>query len=105
MKKLKPRVPGLSAAARKWRQRICSEFDLSDAPAQLLLDTAMRAYDRMQEAAALVELHGVCTLDRYRQVRANPAVAAERDARAAMISALKALNLDVQPNHERTGRL
>lgn len=94
----------LSPAAKDWWRRLCDEFDLNDEGAAFLLESALRSFDRMNQAAKLVEEHGVCTLDRYKQVRANPAVAAERDARAAMLSAFKALNLDVVPTRDGPGR-
>lgn len=94
---------GLSPAAVAWWKRLHAEFDLDDAGAAFLLETALRAFDRMGEAAALVDTHGVAVSDRYGQLRANPAVAAERDARAAMLGAFKQLNLDVLPP-QRPGR-
>lgn len=57
----------------------------------------------MNEAAALIDKHGVCVADRYQQLKSNPAVAAERDSRAAMLQAFKQLNLDVLPP-QRPGR-
>ena len=42
--------------------------------------------------------------DRYGQLKAHPAVNIERDARAAMLAALKAMNLDVEPLRDRPGR-
>ena len=94
---------GLSSAAGTWWKRLHSEFDLEDAGAAFLLETALRAFDRMSEAAALVDKHGVCIADRWGQLKSNPAVTAERDARAAMLAAFKQLNLDVLPP-QRPGR-
>ena len=88
---------GLSAEARTWWKRLHREFTLDDAGAHFLLETALRAFDRMREAGALVAKHGVAVEDRFGQLRANPATAAERDARAAMLSAFKQLGLDVLP--------
>jgi phage terminase small subunit len=94
---------GLSPAAKVWWKRLNDEFDLEDAGAAFLLESALRAFDRMNEAAALIDKHGVCIKDRYEQLKPNPAVAAERDARAAMLGAFKQLNLDVLPP-QRPGR-
>lgn len=63
-----------------------------------MLETALRAFDRMNEAAALIDKHGVCVVDRYKQLKPNPAVTVERDSRAAMLAAFKQLNLDVMPS-------
>lgn len=105
LKKSTPHRPpkDLSPAAKAWWTRLHAEFDLADSAAAFLLESALRAFDRMNEAAALVAERGICTLDRYQQLRTNPAVAAERDARAAMLGAFKQLNLDVLPP-QRPGR-
>lgn len=94
---------GLSPAAVLWWRRLHSEFDLDDEAASFLLESALRSFDRMNEAAALVDKHGVCVLDRYDQLKSNPATTVERDSRAAMHSAFKQLNLDVLPP-QRPGR-
>lgn len=98
-----PAPSDLSPAAKTWWKRLHKEFDLEDAGAAFLLESALRAFDRMNEAAALIDKHGVCIRDRYEQLKPNPAVAAERDARAAMLGAFKQLNLDVMPP-QRPGR-
>lgn len=98
-----PAPTDLSSAAKGWWRRLHSEFDLEDAGAAFLLESALRAFDRMNEAAALIDKHGVCILDRYQQLKPNPAVSAERDARAAMLGAFKQLNLDILPP-QRPGR-
>jgi P27 family predicted phage terminase small subunit len=93
-----PRPPtGLSPSGKRWWARLHSEFDLVDAGAAFLLESALRAFDRMNEAGVLIDKHGVAIADRYGQLKANPAVAAERDARAAMLSAFKQLGLDMLP--------
>lgn len=92
-----PAPKGLSPAAVAWWKRLHSEFDLRDAGAAFLLESALRAFDRMREAGALIDKHGVCITDRYQQLKPNPAVAAERDSRAAMLAAFKQLGLDVIP--------
>jgi phage terminase small subunit len=92
-----PPPKGLSPAAVAWWKRLHAEFDLDDTGAAFLLESALRAFDRMNQAGALVDKHGVAIADRYGQLKSNPAVAAERDSRAAMLQAFKALNLDVLP--------
>lgn len=80
------------------------EYDLTDQAGLFLLETALRAFDRMNQAGELVDKHGPAIMDRYQQLKANPAVAAERDARSAMLGAFRALNIDVVPV-QKTGRL
>lgn len=88
---------GLSTLAKAWWNKLTDEYGIDDQAGLLLLETAMRAMDRMTEAAALITKHGIVTEDRFGQLRPNPATTIERDSRAAMISALKALNLDLEP--------
>lgn len=92
-----PPPKDLSPAAKDWWKRLHSEFELEDAGAAFLLETALRAFDRMNEAAALIDQHGAVIQDRYQQLKPNPAITVERDSRAAMLQAFKALNLDVLP--------
>lgn len=97
LKKSRPAPSGLSPAARSWWERLHREFDLDDEGAAFLLESALRAFDRMNQAAELIEKHGICIKDRYGQLKPNPACAVERDSRAAMLQAFKSLNLDVIP--------
>jgi P27 family predicted phage terminase small subunit len=99
----RPAPKGLSTAAQSWWKRLHAEFDLDDESAAFLLESALRAFDRMQEAAAIVDEHGVVVADRWGQLKTNPATVVERDARAAMLQSFKALNLDILPP-QRVGR-
>lgn len=92
-----PAPSGLSPAAVKWWKRLHSEFDLADEAAAFLLESALRSFDRMSEAAALVTKHGIVVADKFGQLKSNPATTVERDSRAAMHAAFKQLNLDVLP--------
>jgi hypothetical protein len=80
------------------------EFAIRDEGGLLLLETAMRALDRAESARTLLERDGVVITDRWGQQKPHPAAAVERDARAGMLQALKALNLDVEPLRDRPGR-
>ena len=92
-----PAPAGLSSAAVAWWNALQREFDLGAADARFLLEAALRAHDRMQAAGKLVEQYGIACPDQNGNLRANPAVAAERDARASMLAAFKQLGLDVVP--------
>lgn len=94
----------LSPEAKGWWNRLVFEYQLDDAPARFLLESALRAFDRMNEAAAAVDEHGIVVVDKFGQLKTNPATTVERDSRAAMLSALKQLNLDVIPPHATPGR-
>lgn len=100
---LKP-PPGLTAESAAWWKTLLSEYSIEDAAGLLLLENAMRARDRMTQASDLIEKHGAVTVDRFGQLRPNPATTIERDSRAAMQSALKALNLDLEPLRDAAGR-
>lgn len=94
-----PKPPrGLSREALSWRQRIIAGWVLDDA-AVLILDTGLEAFDRMREAQRVIRRHGVIL-----KGRVHPAVLVERDARLAMLRAIKQLGLDLEPLHERAGR-
>jgi len=88
---------GLSPAAKSWWKKLIAEYEIEDQAGLLILETAMRAMDRMAMASALVDQHGAVTVDKFGQLKANPACAVERDSRAAMLTALKNLNLDLEP--------
>lgn len=105
MKKSSANVPpGLSAKAKTWWKKIIAEYEIEDAAGLLLLETALQAFDRMHDARGLIEKYGAVTKDRFDQLRPNPATTIERDSRAAMCAALKALNLDLEPLRDGAGR-
>ena len=96
----------LSQAAKTWWATLTRDYMIegNDSAGLLLLETALRAFDRMTQAQALIVEHGLVTVDRHAQLRPNPACVIERDSRAAMLMALKSLNLDLEPLHQRPGR-
>jgi P27 family predicted phage terminase small subunit len=105
MKKSKSRAPaGLSVEARAWWRQLQAEFAIEDPGGLLLLQTALEAFDRLRGARALIDRDGVVITDRFGQSKPHPAATIERDARTAMLTALRALNLDVEPLQGRVGR-
>jgi phage terminase small subunit len=72
-------------------------YQIADSGGLALLTTAAECMDRMRAAQKIIAAKGEVTLDRYGGLRANPAVAIEKDARNGFLAALKALNLDVEP--------
>jgi P27 family predicted phage terminase small subunit len=100
-----PRAPGhLSDEARQWWRELQKEYAIIDAAGLLLLQTGMEAHDRMKAAAADIERDGQMVADRFGQMKPHPLLATERDARAQLIAALKALNLDLEPLRDGPGR-
>lgn len=102
---MKNRAPSsLSKPAQRWWKKIAIEYAIEDDAGQLLLTTALEAYDRMKSAAARIDADGEAVEDRFGQVKPHPLLTAERDARAQMLAALKQLNLDVEPLRDAPGR-
>lgn len=94
----------LSREARaRWRQ-MRDDFGIVDSAGLLLLETAFEAFDRMRQAQKLVREQGATQVDAKGMLRAHPGVAMERDSRAAMLGALRALHLDWEPLNEGPGR-
>ena len=95
---------GLSTAAKALWKRLASDYEITDEAGLLLLQTGLEAFDRMRLAQEAIQRDGMTVLDRFGQRKAHPLLPAERDARAQMLAALRALNLDVEPLHDRPGR-
>lgn len=94
-----PRPPTrLSPEARAWWRRIVGGWQLDDA-ALLILSVALESFDRMRGAQGEIQKHGLMT-----KGRTNPLILVERDARLAMLKAIRQLGLDLEPLHDRPGR-
>lgn len=106
MKKFDPKKPPstLSAEARAWWARLVADFELEDEAARLLLMTALESFDRMRQAQRKIKREGATYRDRFNQPKPHPLLTVERDSRAAMLSALKALHLDAEPSRDGPGR-
>src|SRR5947209_5172179 len=99
MPKRKPAAnpgPTLSKAALDLRAKLLAEFDISDVHGLALLQSALESFDGMRAAQAVVSKHGPCIVDRWGQLRTNPAAAIARDCRAQYLKALRDLNLDAE---------
>ena len=91
----------LKAAGRRLWADIVTQYRIADGAGLALVTTAAEALDRIREAQAAIRKHGALVADRYGGVKQNPACFLERDARAGMLSALRALNLDLEPLRDR----
>ena len=87
----------LRNAGRALWTGIVMQYRVRDAAGVALVTTAAEALDRIREAQAAIRKHGALVADRYGALKQNPACLLERDARAGMLSALRALNLDLAP--------
>ena len=105
MRKTSVNAPNhLSAAARRWWRAIMGEYQIEDAAGLLLLTTALECFDRMKSAGAVLDQEGPTFTDRYGQARPHPAATVESTNRSQMLSAIKQLNLDLEPLRDRVGR-
>ena len=83
----------LSAASRRLWQQVRAEYYVNDAPALQLLQALCEARDRADQAREIIAAEGAVLTDRFGQKRAHPATQIERDARAQLIAAIRALRL------------
>jgi hypothetical protein len=92
----KPPAPRHLEPAEKlmWRD-IISGFRFDDPASLALLRSALEAHMRARRCRVVIDRDGETVLDRFEQTRAHPLLAAERDARAAFLAAMRALNLDL----------
>ncbi len=102
MKKSAPKH--LSPEAATWWGRLTGEYQLDDDAGRLLLQTALEAFDRMRSCQAAILRDGELVKDRFEQLKPHPLLPTERDCRAQMMAALKALNLDLEPLRDAPGR-
>mgnify|MGYP001065668517 CR=1 FL=1 len=73
------------------------EYNIVDAGGLSLLCIAAECLDRLRSAQAAIDEHGELVQDRYGSLKVNPAAQIEKDARAHLMAALKALHLDLEP--------
>jgi len=99
-----PKAPkALSREAKRWWRKICSGWQLDDA-AYLVLESGLECFDRMREAQAILGKEGITSTDRFGQAKVHPAVLVERDAKAGLLRALRAMNLQIEPLNDVAGR-
>jgi P27 family predicted phage terminase small subunit len=91
----------LGEAGRDLWLSIVTQYRIGDGAGLALVATAAECLDRIREAQAEIREHGVLVTDRHGALKQNPACPLERDARAGMLSALRALNLDLEPLRDR----
>jgi hypothetical protein len=86
---------------------VVEEFELEEHHVKLLT-LAAEAWDRGQQARAVLDAEGISYVDRFGAPRSRPEVAVERDSRIAFARLLRELDLDVDtrpdPRPPRGGR-
>ncbi len=94
----------LSAEAAGWWKRLITEYSIEDEAGLLILQTALEALDRMRAAQRAIKKEGMQVADRFNVMKPHGLLPVERDSRAQLMMALKALNLDIEPLRDGPGR-
>lgn len=94
---------GLSTEARKAWAVLQEEYGIDDPAGLQLLNIFAHAFDRAKDCKAAIDKEGLQVADRFGQMKSHPLTTTERDARAQMMTALKALNIDVEVMHDKPG--
>ena len=84
----------LSDDAAAWWHDVVREYDLEHHHIRLLT-LACEAWDRGQQARAILEKEGLTYHDRFGAPKARPETAIERDNRTAFARLLRELDLDL----------
>ncbi len=87
----------LGSEAEAWRSAILAEIGGLDQAGQLLLQSALEAFQRSQAAEAILDRDGLVFEDRFGQTKPHPAATIARLERESMVRALRALGLEVEP--------
>jgi hypothetical protein len=74
-----------------------------DRVATRILGTACEALMRVREAQTILARDGLTLTDRFGQQKVHPMVLVERDAQSTMLTALRHLNLDLEPLRDARG--
>lgn len=88
----------LSMEAKKIWGEITAEYDVDDAAGRRILMAALEARDRADQARQVIDHDGLTIIGRDGQIKAHPLLTVERDARAAFLAGLKALQLEIKPS-------
>jgi len=102
-KKFKP-PQKLSLEAKKLWSALREDYQIEDALGLNYLTMALRHWEEMMAARAVVEREGFTVTDRYGQTKSHPAMKVVHEASAASRACLKCLNLDIEPLRDRPGR-
>lgn len=94
----------LTPGARKIFKEIAEEYGIDDPAGMRILYAGCMAWERAVKAREQIDADGMMIEDRWKQRKPHPLLAAERDARAQFLAAMKALNLDLEPLRDGPGR-
>ena len=102
--KQEPAPKHLSKESKKLFKAVVSEYAIDDSAGLKILVVALEALDRAQAAREQIDKEGMTVKDKYEQIKPHPLLACERDSRAAFLSGIKCLNLDLEPLRDGPGR-
>lgn len=85
----------LGADGKALWSKLAGAYRVDDEHGQTVLALACRAADREQACRRRIEKDGVAVKDKWGQIKPHPLLAAERDARAQVLAALRALSLPI----------
>lgn len=88
--------PHLSRATKAWWRSVLEDYQL-EPHHRHLLTLACEAWDRGQEARAVIDAEGIVYHDRFGAPRKHPAVSVEEQARIAFARLVRELDLDGEP--------
>jgi phage terminase small subunit len=83
----------LSASSKRWYSEVVADYDLQSHHLRLL-QVAAEAWDRLQQARAVIKRDGIVVEDRYGSPKNHPALSTERDSRIAFVRAVRELDLE-----------
>jgi len=83
----------LSASSKRWYREVVADYDLQSHHLRLL-QVAAEAWDRLQQARAVIKKDGIVVADRYGSPKNHPALSTERDSRIAFVRAVRELDLE-----------
>ena len=90
-----PTAPrSLSPDSRKLWRAILEDYPINDRAHLTILEQSLLALDRSNALRAEIDQAGPTVQDRFGQSKANPLLAAERDARNQFFGGMKSLYLD-----------
>jgi hypothetical protein len=88
---------GIGVFAATWWRDVQTTFAISDAEGLTALRLAAIALDRGERCRLAIQRDGEVTQGRDGQPRVHPLIAAERDARAGALAALRRLDIGLVP--------
>jgi P27 family predicted phage terminase small subunit len=103
MKKIPIPPKHLSTATKRWWRNVLKTYEFAESELPLL-EAAATAWDRANEARQLIEQNGITIIDRFKQVKANPACGVERDSLATYARLVRQLGFAEAEDYESTVR-